>query len=64
MIHQPCDQLGAAAIQGMVQQSRTPDMPSRDILVDFHLVIRESCGSKFAKPLQDKSPHIFPNLAE
>jgi DNA-binding LacI/PurR family transcriptional regulator len=44
-IHQPCDQLGAAAIQAMIQRIETPDMPARDILVDFHLVVRESCGS-------------------
>jgi GntR family transcriptional regulator, arabinose operon transcriptional repressor len=45
-IHQPCDQLGAAAIQAMVQRIESPDMPPRDILVDFHLVIRESCGAR------------------
>jgi DNA-binding LacI/PurR family transcriptional regulator len=44
-IHQPCDQLGAAAIQTMVQRIATPDMPARDILVDFHLVVRESSRS-------------------
>jgi DNA-binding LacI/PurR family transcriptional regulator len=45
-IHQPCDQLGAAAIQAMIQRIETPDMPARDILVDFFLVVRESCGAK------------------
>ena len=48
-IHQPCDQLGAAAIQAMVQRIESPDMPPRDILVDFHLVIRESCGARAAR---------------
>jgi GntR family transcriptional regulator, arabinose operon transcriptional repressor len=48
-IHQPCDQLGAAAIQAMVQRIETPDMPPRDILVDFHLVVRESCGARAAR---------------
>ena len=50
-IHQPCDQLGAAAIQAMVQRIETPDMPPRDILVDFHLVVRESCGARAAREL-------------
>ena len=44
-IHQPCDQLGAAAIQAMIQRIATPDMPGRDILVDFRLVVRESSRS-------------------
>ena len=30
----------------MVQRIESPDMPPRDILVDFHLVIRESCGAR------------------
>jgi DNA-binding LacI/PurR family transcriptional regulator len=44
-IHQPCDQLGAAAIQAMVQRIATPDMPARDILVDFQLIVRDSSRS-------------------
>jgi len=49
-IHQPCDQLGAAAIQAMAQRIKSPHMPPRDILVDFHLVVRESCGSQAVRP--------------
>ncbi len=45
-IHQPCAELGAAAIQTMIQRIETPDMPSREILVDFRLVVRQSCGSE------------------
>jgi LacI family transcriptional regulator len=45
-IHQPCDQLGASALQAMEQQRiATPDMPARDVFLDFQLVVRESCGS-------------------
>jgi DNA-binding LacI/PurR family transcriptional regulator len=44
-IHQPCAQLGAAAIQAMVQRIATPDSPARDVLVDFQLIVRESSGS-------------------
>jgi GntR family transcriptional regulator of arabinose operon len=44
-IHQPCGELGAAAIQAMIQRIEAPLMSARDILVDFHLVVRQSCGS-------------------
>jgi DNA-binding LacI/PurR family transcriptional regulator len=47
-IHQPCAQLGAAAIQTMGQRIANPGMPGRDLLVDFHLVVRESCGTRKA----------------
>jgi len=48
-IHQPCAELGAAAIQAMIQRIERPDTPARDILVDFSLVVRESCGTKNAR---------------
>jgi GntR family transcriptional regulator, arabinose operon transcriptional repressor len=41
-IHQPCTKMGAAAVAAMVQRIRNPDLPARDILLDFHLVVRES----------------------
>jgi len=44
-IHQPCDQLGAAAIRAMAERIANAEMPARDILVDFRLVVRESCGT-------------------
>lgn len=47
-IHQPCDQLGAAAIQTMLQRIENRATPARDVLVDFWLVVRESCGAKLA----------------
>lgn len=47
-VHQPCDQLGAAAIQTMLQRIENPGAPARDVLVDFWLVVRESCGAKLA----------------
>jgi GntR family transcriptional regulator of arabinose operon len=43
-IHQPCAQLGAAAITAMFQRIENPDLPARDLLVNFELVIRESSG--------------------
>jgi GntR family transcriptional regulator, arabinose operon transcriptional repressor len=44
-IRQPCGQLGAAAVQAMVQRIAKPEMPAREILVDFRLVVRESSGN-------------------
>jgi GntR family transcriptional regulator, arabinose operon transcriptional repressor len=44
-IHQPCARIGAAAVQAMLQRIEDPQMPSRDIYVDFHLVVRQSCGA-------------------
>jgi DNA-binding LacI/PurR family transcriptional regulator len=44
-IHQPCDQIGAAAMRAMYERIASPDMPARDILLDFRLVVRESSGS-------------------
>jgi DNA-binding LacI/PurR family transcriptional regulator len=45
-VHQPCEQMGAEAIAAMIQRIRNPDIPARDILLDFHLVVRESSGTK------------------
>lgn len=45
-IHQPCTEIGATAVQAMIQRIENPMMPSRDIFVDFELVVRQSCGTK------------------
>jgi DNA-binding LacI/PurR family transcriptional regulator len=44
-IHQPCADIGAVAVSTMVERLRNPSLPPRDILLNFHLVVRESCGS-------------------
>ena len=44
-IHQPCAEIGAIAIGTMLERLRTPALPARDILLNFRLVIRGSCGS-------------------
>lgn len=44
-VHQPCLDMGAAAICAMQERIAHLDMPTRDILLDFKLVIRQSCGS-------------------
>jgi DNA-binding LacI/PurR family transcriptional regulator len=41
-IHQPCADIGAAAVRAMAERVNNPKLPSRDILLNFQLVIRES----------------------
>lgn len=45
-IHQPCSEVGAMAVAAMLERLRNPNLPARDILLDFRLVIRDSCGSR------------------
>jgi GntR family transcriptional regulator of arabinose operon len=44
-VHQPCREIGVAAVDAMVERVARPDMPVRDILLDCKLVIRDSCGT-------------------
>ena len=44
-IHQPCSRMGAAAISAMLDRLREPTLPARDILLNFDLVVRSSCGA-------------------
>lgn len=41
-IHQPCLEIGAAALGAMLARIANPGMPARDYLVNFRLVIRQS----------------------
>jgi DNA-binding LacI/PurR family transcriptional regulator len=41
-IGQPCQEIGAAALLAMLDRIAHPTVPSRDFLVDFELVVRES----------------------
>ena len=43
-IHQPCSDIGAAAVRAMIERLKNPGSPARDILLDFKLVVRESSG--------------------
>ena len=43
-IHQPCADMGALAIGAMLDRLRSPKMPPRDILLNFQLAVRSSCG--------------------
>ena len=45
-IHQPCAAIGAVAVSTMLERLRNPTLPPRDIFLNFHLVVRESCGSR------------------
>jgi DNA-binding LacI/PurR family transcriptional regulator len=45
-IHQPCASIGAIAVGAMLDRLRDPNLPARDISLSFHLVVRESCGTR------------------
>lgn len=45
-IHQPCTAMGAIAVNTMLERLRQPNLPARDILLNFHLVVRNSCGPR------------------
>jgi GntR family transcriptional regulator, arabinose operon transcriptional repressor len=45
-VHQPCKEIGVAAVAAMLERVAAPDMPIRDILLDCTLVVRDSCGEK------------------
>ncbi len=44
-IHQPCGEIGQAAMAAMLDRIKDPNMLARDILLDCRLVVRASCGS-------------------
>ena len=44
-IHQPCAEIGAAAVSTMLDRLRQPTMPPRDVFLNFTLVVRDSCGA-------------------
>ncbi len=43
-IHQPCREIGQAAMAAMLDRIAQPSMTARDILLDCELVVRRSCG--------------------
>jgi DNA-binding LacI/PurR family transcriptional regulator len=50
--HQPCEQIGAVAVQTLLQRIREPNTPPREILLHAPLVVRRSCGAQ----LEQKPP--------
>ena len=49
-IRQDCAEIGAIAMSTMLERLQAPARPARDILVQFDLVVRQSCGSHRAQP--------------
>ena len=49
-LHQPCLQIGAAAIAAMLDRIANPSLPPRSILLNGHLVVRQSCGFELNLP--------------
>jgi LacI family transcriptional regulator len=45
-MHQPCPDIGASAVQAMLERIRTPSLPARQIMLQAELVVRESCGAR------------------
>ncbi len=43
-IHQPCREIGHAAMAAMLDRIKHPNMLAREILLDCSLVVRASCG--------------------
>ncbi len=43
--HQNCADIGAMAMATMLQRLDKPDLPTRDILLQTHTVVRKSCGT-------------------
>jgi GntR family transcriptional regulator of arabinose operon len=48
-IHQPCLELGAAALAAMLDRISNPSMHVRDCLVDFSLVVRKSTDLNYTE---------------
>ena len=46
--HQNCADIGAMAMATMLQRLEQPNLPTRDILLQTHTVVRKSCGAHFA----------------
>lgn len=44
-MHQPCADIGAAAMSAMIERIHHPSLKARSIMLDAHLIVRRSCGS-------------------
>jgi DNA-binding LacI/PurR family transcriptional regulator len=53
-IHQDCAGIGAAAMATMQQRLEHPELPARDVLVPFRLVIRRSCGAHLPREANER----------
>jgi len=57
-IHQDCPGIGAAAMATMLQRLEHPELPVRDVLVPFRLVVRRSCGAHLVRDAKENSAPI------
>jgi DNA-binding LacI/PurR family transcriptional regulator len=48
-LHQPCLDIGVVAIATMFDRIANPQLPIRAVLLNGHLVVRQSCGAPAAK---------------
>jgi len=46
--HQPCLDIGAAAVSAMKERLNNPQLAARSIALNGHLVVRQSCGAGMA----------------
>ena len=44
-LHQPCLEIGAAAVAAMLDRIANPGLPPRSILLNGQIVVRQSCGA-------------------
>jgi DNA-binding LacI/PurR family transcriptional regulator len=47
--HQNCAQIGSTAMATMLDRLARPNLPTRDVLLQTHTVVRQSCGSHVTK---------------
>lgn len=47
--HQPCVEIGAAAVAAMKERIGNPELPPRNISLNGRLIIRQSCGANSAQ---------------
>ena len=45
-IHQPCHDIGVSAAAAMLERLSSSSIPTREILLDCRLVVRDSCGAR------------------
>ena len=57
-VHQPCKEIGMAAVAAMVERVAAPETPIRDILLGCSLVIRDSCGMKLEAKATAATPPV------
>lgn len=57
-IHQDCAGIGSAAMATMLQRIEHPELPVRDVLVPFRLVVRRSCGAHLVHQCEEAPVQI------